>query len=78
MSCGRGNKISRAAALLFPTSAWNRIPDRLLEEKEGEKKSHQIAEKTLVLRALREGGRSLEGLESLGSAELESPSRAAL
>lgn len=38
MSCGRGNKISRGAALLFPTSVWSRIPDRLLKEREGKKK----------------------------------------
>lgn len=37
MSCGRGNKISRGAALLFPTSVWSRIPDRLLKERRGRK-----------------------------------------
>ena len=46
MSCGRGDKISRGAVLLFPTSVWSRIPDRLPKEREGEKHLQQITKQT--------------------------------
>lgn len=41
-------RFPEAAALLFPTSAWSRIPDRLLKEREGKKPCNKLQNKTLI------------------------------